>query len=263
MYKLIAIMILLQQAIFAADPIGRVLATDGTVKATGGENPDRSLSKGSDIFVEETIIVGLDSRAQIRFIDGTLLNLIPETEYRVDSYRYKSAFLKDQASSQLVKGGFRLLSGSIAKKNPGGFEVNTPVATIGLRGTMVEANITSVCIFCGVDAGTATVANRAGSETIGVGERAQFTCTRDPDTLPEILMDRPPALSPKVFVSPEGGLSLDTVQARQTAPHETSSPRTPSTRQSPVSPPPSTEETEGSGTFQAPSTGGASVQAGC
>ena len=261
----IILFILLQSAVlFADDSIGKVLAIEGLVKAMAAESAERVLAKGSDIFVKETIVVGSDGRAQIKFTDGGIMNLIPDTEFRINSYRYKKAFQKDETSSELVKGGFRALSGSIAKKNPSGYEVKTPSATIGLRGTMIEVRLGDAGVFFGVDSGRALVSNEAGSSMIGIGEKAQFALVPGNTIPPELILERPRELDFNIFAPPQGGASLDQIHSQQTSPQgPTRGPaEAPPSAGGPTTP--SIGETPDDGsTPMMPSGGGAAVGPGC
>jgi hypothetical protein len=142
--------------------------------------------------------------------------LIEGTKYQVEAYRYKALLKKDHYTGNLLEGGFRNLSGSIAKKNPNEYEQKTPTATLGLRGTVIEANIVDGISYFGVDQGLVIVKNRAGSEIIGMGAKTRFCSVASTDEKPELLTRRPKVLSPQIFVEPPGGVNIDkTVQAQQ------------------------------------------------
>jgi len=254
------LIILLQQNLFAAEVVGKILASEGSVRAKS-EAEERTLSKDSDVYLLETIIVGAASRAQILFSDGALMNLIPNTEFRVNTYRYKVAAQADQASSELLKGGLRLLSGSIAKKNPNEFDIKTPSATIGLRGTVVELALDGARLFVGVDFGRALVSNSAGSKMVGVGEKTQYLVVPGENIPPEFVLKRPDELKLGIFVPPPQGRSID--QVRQAQPSATLAP---SKAAAPAAGPaaPTTGEAPAQGGTTAPKTsgGGASIQGG-
>lgn len=265
----------LSQLLLAQESIGKAMAVEGLVKALSGENAERILAKGSDIFAQETIVVGSSSRLQIRFTDGGVVNLIPDTEYRISSYRYKKAAQKDQSFAELFKGGFRALSGSIAKKNPQGYEVKTPSSTIGLRGTLVEVLIKDEETYYGVEKGKALIWNEAGSQMIGAGQKANFALVPGKTTPPELLLERPNELMLGVFAPPAGGTTFESAQIqqqRQAAP-PSQEPSVPSSLPStaPAGAPdastggvPSIGETEDSGDWEFQPTGsGASIQGGC
>lgn len=235
----------------------------GAVVATTNKG-ERLFSKNAEIFVKETIRVATDSRVQIQFTDGGLLNLISGSGFRVNTYKYKKAFQKDRSSSELVKGGFRALSGSIAKKNPKEYEVKTPSATIGLRGTILEAIIQGTTeLFVGVEHGRALVSNDAGSVMIGTGEKPNYVRVPANNVPAELTVKKPLELERRLFSPPPpGGLSIDQAQTQQiptTAPASGSAP-------SPDRRPdvPSIQEAPDDEGFDfQPGSGGASIQGGC
>lgn len=204
-----------QIAAFAEDSIGKVIAAEGDVKAISGASIERILERSSPIFVEDTIILANAARIQIRFTDGSLLNLIPNSEYRIDAYQYRKLLKKDHYSGELLKGGFRSLSGSIAKKNPNEYNIKTPTSTIGLRGTIIEASIVGGTVYFGVDEGRAVVSNSAGSQTIGKGAANQFCIVYSFDKEPMLISERPKNLDRSLFVEPAGGVNLDQAQVQQ------------------------------------------------
>ncbi len=254
--------LLLQFTLFAAEPIGKVVAVQGTVIAKMGST-ERTLLADSDVFVKEIIVVAIDALAQIQFTDGGLINLIGGTEYRVNTYKYRKTFQRDRSSAELLKGGFRALSGSIAKSNPSNYEVRTPSATIGLRGTILEAVIKDTATYAGIEAGRAQVKNRAGSVMIGTGEKTQFVLIRGRNIPPEPLIERPLELERSLFNPPPGGLSIDQVHAaRLAAPDAELIP--PIGAPTSIDEVPSISETPDEGEFAPePTGGGASIQGGC
>ena len=118
--------------------IGTVVSTTGTVSAKKGEET-RTLSANSSVFEGDTVLVGLDSFVQIVLNDKSAINLLSGTEYTFNTFKYAAGASDNLYSSTLAVGGFRLLAGNIASGNPDQYEVNTPVATIGIRGTTIDA----------------------------------------------------------------------------------------------------------------------------
>lgn len=193
--------------LFAAneDAIGKVVAVEGKAEAN-----QRSLARGGSIFIADLVKVAADSKLQIRFTDGGILNLIALTEYRIDSYQFKQTGT-DGYTASLVKGGFRALSGTIGEENPDGVQVKTPVATIGIRGTIYEANIQDGQTFFGCDNGAINVSNSAGQRTLEAGE---FVSAQSFNQLGNVTTERPDALSPTFFAPALGGESLEAAQGK-------------------------------------------------
>lgn len=114
--------------------VGKVEFTTAGAYATNG-GQQRSLVKGMEINQGDTIITEA-GRTQIRFSDGGYISLQPNTEFKVDEYSYEG---KTDGSEKgffsLVKGGLRAITGAVGRVNKTAYRVNTPVATIGIRGT--------------------------------------------------------------------------------------------------------------------------------
>lgn len=271
----------------SGDPIGTIVTLEGVVKAIESEGGERVLKKGASIFLEELIQVGSDGKAQLKFTDGGVMNLISGSEFRVDSYRYRQSGQKDQFSANLLKGGFRSLSGSIAKKNAQEYQIQTPSATIGLRGTIIEVSIVGFSVYFGVSEGRAIISNPSGSQMIGVGEKGQFVLVPSAGAPPQLISRRPSELDIKLFIPAQGGINIDRQstgqmgkiapspqeQAPQIKPEAGTTPPPPASESAPAAkeeaaPPPTTGptigETKDQSEFQfTPKGGGGAIQGGC
>ena len=118
----------------AEQPIGIVLASGGEVKAEGKQT--RSLSRGSSIFLKETIVTRANSRIQIRFNDGTVVTLEPNTRYQTETLNLDAKNNRNNSYvGKLLEGTLVNLSGSGTRSN---HMVKTNVVTIAARGTYFE-----------------------------------------------------------------------------------------------------------------------------
>jgi hypothetical protein len=212
MRTLLFVLLLVPLFVFGQEPatIGKVIAVTGsaTIKSDKGEEP---LKRGSPIYLHAVIKVGSQSKVQIKFTDSSLMNLIADTEFEVDKYKYKKGNKDNDFEGNLVTGGFKSVSGFISKDNPDQSTVKTPVATIGLRGTVYEIRLINQKIFAGVEKGKLFIETRLGSTEIGEGTGNNFAVAVE-DGIPEPLAEMPEELSPEIFTEPEGGLSVDDAQ---------------------------------------------------
>lgn len=125
---------------YAADA-GRALFVFGDVKLEPAQGRAVSLKKNAELEVGDTIVTGANGRAQLLLNDNTKIALQPDTRFLIEAFNYAPAGSADvvvaanQAQFELLKGGFRSITGKAAKSNPEGFEVKTAVAVIGIRGT--------------------------------------------------------------------------------------------------------------------------------
>lgn len=162
---------------------GKVEFVVGNVAAIGPDGRSRPLAKGADIDAGDTIQTG-DGRAQVRFIDGGFISLTPNTEFKVNEYNYSGkADGTEKGFFGLVKGGLRAVTGAIGHTNKKTYLVNTPVATIGIRGTeflatMDEKLIVRVgdgAIYITNDAGDIVLYKGQAGEVGGPGQRPRYT----------------------------------------------------------------------------------------
>jgi len=114
--------------------IGNVVAVTGKVVLE--HNGDSIvLEVGSPVFKGGVVKTGADSHIEIRFTDDTMLSQGANSEVSIDNYVFDQP---DSASSillNLTEGTLRTITGKIAEENPESFEVKSPLATLGIRGT--------------------------------------------------------------------------------------------------------------------------------
>src|SRR5690606_13233770 len=111
-----------------------VLFSHGTVNASNADG-SRALQKGDSISAGDTINTGADGRIQMRFTDGGLVSLRPDSSFAVDKYNQPTADNEGSLAFNLIKGGLRTLSGTIGHKDHDNYQLKTSVATLGIRGT--------------------------------------------------------------------------------------------------------------------------------
>ena len=119
---------------FAADAKGLIVASRGTVIASGADGEARELAQGDEIFVDDEILTGPKSFAVLQFLDGAKVTVKPNSEIVIEDYVYNGN-ADDKATLNLVSGGLRVITGAMAKNNPENYKVKTPVALMGVRGT--------------------------------------------------------------------------------------------------------------------------------
>jgi len=95
----------------------------------------RIIGRGFPLLEGDVVSTGNHSFAVFTLTDGTKMTLRPNSVFAIEHFSeaQTSAVLK------LFKGGFRALTGLIAKTNPKAYLVETPLATIGIRGTKFDA----------------------------------------------------------------------------------------------------------------------------
>lgn len=150
MKRLIAIALLVSFAQAASgQEAGSVLFARGDV--TAERQPPEAIAKGDAVLASDTVVTGAASRAQLLMIDGAKIALRPNTRLAILEYEYSPPATAtvsgndDTGVMELVKGGFRTITGAIGKEADDEYEVRTAVGVLGIRGTDYTA------VFCNGD----------------------------------------------------------------------------------------------------------------
>lgn len=169
-------------AAFAEDA-GYVYFARGDVSARNEQGASRALHKGDVLTQGDAVITGKGALAQIKFTDGALVSLQPNSNFRIDSYRYQGQTDgSEKGHFSLLKGGLRTITGTIGKQNRDNYKLDAVVATIGIRGTeftvQLDASLKTLRVHTGE--GLIEVNNAAGSLLVGSGESARIDLGQPP-----------------------------------------------------------------------------------
>jgi len=167
-----------------APAAGRLVSVTGDVGIVGSDGVRRQAERGGDIREGDTIVTGDSALAQARMSDGSLISVRADSEFKLEQFAYKGR--EDRSASfvvNILKGGFRTITGLIAQVNRSGYRISTPAATIGVRGTHFEVvhvlpQIASQQVPAGtynrVFEGITTVQNPGGAVLQVVREQTAF-----------------------------------------------------------------------------------------
>lgn len=128
------------QATHAADLFGTVDAVSGEVVVLNASGEKLRTSTGQKIYEGQTIQTSGNGEIHIVTVDSGLVALRPNTNIRIDNYKAKGE-ATDATVLTIFKGAMRSISGWVAKRNPASYRINTPTATIGIRGTDHETTV--------------------------------------------------------------------------------------------------------------------------
>lgn len=101
----------------------------------------RDLGSGDGVSADELITTGADSGTQLLFVDSTSVTLGPDAALTLNRFVYDP----NQGAGDVVvgaaKGAFRFVSGLAG---PDGYSIETPRATVGIRGSIVEGYVDAI-----------------------------------------------------------------------------------------------------------------------
>lgn len=139
---LVAVLCLLAGAAYAQGA-GEVEFSRGVGFAqTPGEAP-RTLGRGLPLREGDRLTTSEGASAIIKLNDGTRMTLRPNSELVLQQYQFRENAPDNSFLMQLVRGGFRAVTGVISKNSPNAARIQTSTATIGIRGTDFDARLCS------------------------------------------------------------------------------------------------------------------------
>ncbi len=158
--------------------VAKVVEIKGEVFAQNRANKnaqERKLTMGSGLNAQDFLTSQANSHLVMVFRDGEKVTLHPNSELDIVKYDFEQPGKKDQILFKLAAGGMRALTGSIGKKDKSAYALDTPVATIGIRGTdgttalvsNVEGDPSTVLV---THEGTQSLTTQAGSIDVGANQ---------------------------------------------------------------------------------------------
>ncbi len=154
--------------------IGEVSTVSGSVKATRLDGTTTNLSVGDPVFQGDTIETEGSGAVGLVFLDKTTFSLSDGGKMILDELVFDAATATGSMVVNMVEGAFSFISGEIAKTGPDAMTLETPVVTMGIRGTTVagkaavEGNENSFTLLQDADGGVGqiSVSNDGGTQVL-------------------------------------------------------------------------------------------------
>lgn len=139
--SLAAVAFLLAPAVHAQTAAGEVEFSRGVGFAqSAGETP-RTLGRGLALKEGDRLTTSEGASAIIKLQDGTRMTIRPNSELVLQQYQFRENAPDNSMLMQMVRGGFRAVTGLISKNSPNAARIQTNTATIGIRGTDFDARL--------------------------------------------------------------------------------------------------------------------------
>jgi len=129
-------------------PIGKIVGASGavTVEHVNAVVVQANLSSqpapvkvGDPVYLGDVVQTGTDGKLAITFADGTAFNISSNARMALNEFVYDPNGKSNSTFFSLTKGTFTFVAGKIAKT--GDMKIDTPVATMGIRGTTPHVEI--------------------------------------------------------------------------------------------------------------------------
>ena len=133
----------------AVAPIGKFIDVKGsvTLEHAGAVPVQVGLPAGGlgqakvddPVYQGDVIQTGADGTANLVFADSTSFNISPNARMELNEFIYNPRGKSNSTVFNLSKGAFTFIAGAVA--HTGSMKVETPVATMGIRGTAPHVEI--------------------------------------------------------------------------------------------------------------------------
>ena len=120
-----------------ADRVGvAAMVRDQVTGSIGGQTV--ALATGDSVFHRQVIQANSNGRAQLVFVDQTVFSVGAGATVTLDEFVYDPNRKAGSIVLNVSKGAFRFISGA---SEPSTYSIKTPVALIGVRGTIFSGNV--------------------------------------------------------------------------------------------------------------------------
>ena len=124
--------------------IGKVVSVEGDATATHADGVTVNLANGDPVYQGDVVRTGPGSKLGVSFIDDSVFSMSADARMVLDELVFDPAKAADSSMVvNLVQGSFVFVTGQVAPA--GNMKVETPVATMGIRGTtpkvLIDTNL--------------------------------------------------------------------------------------------------------------------------
>jgi FecR-like protein len=164
--------------------VGQVIKSRGKTFVISMKKKKRNLDIGSEIYVGDRIYTGVNGFIRLNMIDEAKIDLRCNSEMLIEDYRLLRG--GNRSVIYLIKGSVKKITGSIGKLAEDIYEMHTPLATVGVRGTEYairvlqqygcdgSLDVNSKGLFVKVNRGAIDVVSEVEDVALNVGEAAHL-----------------------------------------------------------------------------------------
>lgn len=205
-------------------PVGRATMVQADVRSRTGAVEPKVIRIDDSVLFQDQILTGRDSKAILEFRDGSTLELGPNAVVTIDRFVFDPEAGTREKVVSISRGVFRMATGLQAPNST--TQIKTPLATIGIRGSVVGGIVPGddqPMVLVG-GTGQFTVTNGAGTssftggQSVAVGGRNQAPSApgRVPDAVAAAVIQAIQAtlgVAPPPAAPPSAGTQLAIAQA--------------------------------------------------
>jgi|GEM_PF-3231083 len=122
-------------------PVGEVSETSGNASVTHADGTHEKITTGTQIFEGDVIETDAKGAVNIKFADDSTFAVSENARMSVDDFSFNPSDQSGTTGLSILRGVFMFTSGLVGRENPDAVHLNTPVGSIGIRGTIIGGHI--------------------------------------------------------------------------------------------------------------------------
>jgi hypothetical protein len=124
-----------------ASPAGKITSVVGEAQITRADGTHVTATVGTPVYQGDVIETSKSGAVNILFTDNTTFAVSESARMSIDQFVYHAADHTGSSFFSMLQGVFVYTSGLIGKSDPGSVSIETPVGSIGIRGTVIAGHI--------------------------------------------------------------------------------------------------------------------------
>ncbi len=124
-------------------PVGAVSEVSGEVTVTHLDGTSEIATLGAPIYEGDIIETAGAGAVNITFVDETQFAVSENARLAIDEYVFDPQTNEGSTDFSVLKGLFVFTSGLIGREDPDDVTIDTPMGSIGIRGTIIAGNVNS------------------------------------------------------------------------------------------------------------------------
>ena len=122
-------------------PVGAIEEVKGSATVTRADGTVETVTIGTPIYQGDIVETDAAGAVNIVFIDETSMAVSENARLSIDNYTFDPATESGTTNFSVLRGLFVFTSGLIGRDDPDDVSIDTPVGSIGIRGTVIAGEI--------------------------------------------------------------------------------------------------------------------------
>lgn len=122
-------------------PVGAITEFSGGATVTHVDGSTEIITIGTPVYEGDIIETNSNGSVNIEFVDDTQFAIANNARLAIDEYVFDATTESGTSDFSVLRGLFVFTSGLIGRDDPDDVEIDTPMGSIGIRGTMIAGNV--------------------------------------------------------------------------------------------------------------------------